>query len=319
MTNTTPKLVVERQIICGSVHDSQTITFRDRYKHLYPGLKFSSELTPQCHRKVLATQGYEQEIRAAVIDYNGGKEYPDIITPWLPDTWEYAVTTVPSRVRNTLPQTLDALTSAGFKDPVIATDGDLPAEDIIFLRNWSQQITTRRNIKTFAHWHMTLLELYTRNPWSNYYAIFQDDFICVSNLKQYLTRNPCPAKGYMNLLTFMENESKIHGKPTGWITAAGSQGIQYGRGAVALVFSHTATETLLQQPHLITRRRNALKGHISVDGAIVESMNSAGWIEYVHNPSLVQHTGTESSMGNNRHPIAQSFPGSDYDPLQLLQ
>lgn len=320
MASTPRTLVVERQIICGSVHDSQVITFRDKYKPLYPGLKFSTDINPLCHRKVLATQGYEAEIRHAVIDFNNGKEYPDINTAWIPGTWEYAVTTVPSRVHTLLPQTLDSLTTAGFEDPIIAVDGEIESSDNSFLRKWSSQIWTRQNIRTFAHWHMTMLELYTRNPWSNFYAIFQDDFIAVRNLKHYLTQNPCPHRGYMNLLTFMENESKIASLPFGWSEAAcGGDKRQFGRGAVALAFSHTAVETLLTQPHLTTRRRNSLKGHISVDGAIVESMNNAGWREYIHKPSLVQHTGIESSMGNNRHPIAASFPGQDYNPLTLLQ
>jgi hypothetical protein len=55
-------------------------------------------------------------------------------------------------------------------------------------------------------------------------------------------------------------------------------------------------------------------------------MAEAGFTEYVHAPSLVQHTGEVSSMGNpwddtpgaKRYPFAQTFPGKDFDPLTLL-
>jgi hypothetical protein len=116
----------------------------------------------------------------------------------------------------------------------------------------------------------------------------------------------------------MENDAIVPGKTHGWHEAARAvQGHQLGRGAVALVFSHAAVETLLAQPHMVTRRRDSMRGHKSLDGAIVESMNAAGWTEYIHYPSLVQHIGEESSMGNKKHPISKCYI-EEFDPLSLL-
>jgi hypothetical protein len=39
----------------------------------------------------------------------------------------------------------------------------------------------------------------------------------------------------------------------------------------------------------------------------------------VHHPSLVQHTGDVSAMGNRPHQKASSFPGEEYDALTLLE
>ena len=101
----------------------------------------------------------------------------------------------------------------------------------------------------------------------------------------------------------------------GWIPAARApQGYQLGRGAVALVFSHEAVHVLLNSPHMKTRLYDSQKGFKSIDGAVVTAMHHAGWTEYVHNPSLIQHIGDVSSMGNRRHPQSKCFD-PDFDPM----
>jgi hypothetical protein len=127
-----------------------------------------------------------------------------------------------------------------------------------------------------------------------------------------------PEKGYWNLFTFMENDvmvSQVSQK--GWMPAARAvQGHQLGRGAVALVFSQEATIQLLSSRYMQTRIMDAVKGHRSIDGAVVSAMHLEGWTEYVHNPSLVQHTGEVSSMGNKKHPISKCYIDG-YDPLAI--
>jgi hypothetical protein len=47
-------------------------------------------------------------------------------------------------------------------------------------------------------------------------------------------------------------------------------------------------------------------------------MLGAGWSEYVHMPSLLQHTGEESTLENGRHVPAGTFPGEDFDARVYL-
>ena len=98
--------------------------------------------------------------------------------------------------------------------------------------------------------------------------------------------------------------------------ARAAQGHQLGRGAVALVFSQEAVIKLLSSRYMQTRIMDAVKGHRSIDGAVVSAMHLEGWTEYVHNPSLVQHTGEVSSMGNRKHPISKCYIDG-YDPLTI--
>jgi len=234
--------------------------------------------------------------------------------------WAYGVTTVPSRRETLLPRTLASLVKAGFSTPRLFVDG----ENNIgwWERNFPGHPITCRNpaIRTHGNWVLSLYEIYLRDPSADMYAMFQDDLVTYPNLKTYLERVPYPDKSYLNLYTFPKNQVAF---PRIGQTSRFSEGWylsnQRGLGAVALVFSRQAVTTLLSQAHLVDRVQNLERGWRAVDGGIVDSFRKAGWKEYVHNPSLVQHTGLVSSMRNRSHPLADSFRGEDFDALELLK
>lgn len=230
--------------------------------------------------------------------------------------WAYGVTTIPQRRHDLLPRTLTALVLGGFPAPRLFVDGiSGPNSDWTC---FNLEMTCRYpGIKgTYGAWCLSLAELYIRDPFADRYAVFQDDFVCYRNLRQYLEAVPYPTQGYCNLLTFPENQRLVPpGGPVGWFLTN-----QCGKGAVALVFSREAVTTLLCHKHMVMRPQSAnqLRAIKAVDGAIVEAYRGAGWKEYCHNPSLVQHTGLVSAVGNSRHPLAPSFRGEDFDAMSLL-
>lgn len=241
-------------------------------------------------------------------------------------TWAYGVTTtncglskdgqltgpVPDRINNLLPRTLESLRGAGFDQPRLFVDG---AEDGTAYEHFGLEVTTRfPTIRTHGNWVLSLYELYIRNPTVDRYAMFQDDFVTYKNLRQYFDHCEYPERGYLNLYTFPKNQARA--------PKDGSTGFylsnQLGKGAVALVFDLTAVEIILTAAHMFSRPQNAKRGWRAVDGGIVDSMKKGGGREYVHNPSLVQHTGINSSMGNRKHQLANSFRGEDFNALDLL-
>lgn len=246
--------------------------------------------------------------------------------------WSYGVTTVPQRRDNLLPRTLTSLYRAGWPVPRLFVDG---SKD---LQGWEKQfgleVTVRgSNLKTFGNWILSLWELYIRNPLADRFALFQDDVVTYRNTRQYLDRLPYPERGYLNLYTFMENESIPLYKPRGFhealpLITANAQRYhgkqqQGGRSATALVFNRPAVQALLASHVVAGKPCSATYPTNRVDGAVVEALNQAGFREYVHNPSLVQHTGELSSMGHNRggksiYEPARSFLGEEYDALELL-
>lgn len=235
--------------------------------------------------------------------------------------WAYGVTTVPERAKDLLPRTLRSLAAGGFNEPWLFIDGqrDDGRTDYPATFRWPR-------IKTFGNWSLSLWELLVRNPGADMFAMFQDDFVMCLGVREYLSRCQLPKNGYMNLYSFPSNESLAPEKP-GWFEAreldSGNvfhgKKQQTGRGAVALVFSKEAVITLLTHSHFVTKPTEAAEPWRRVDGCVVNAMNKAGWREYVHNPSLVQHTGKESSMGSRPHLLSKTFPGEDFDALDLLK
>ena len=228
--------------------------------------------------------------------------------------WSYGVTTVAERVYNgLLERTLASLKTAGFPEPHLFVDGMSPGE-------WEQctgamgqlNVTLHKEkIRTYGNWVLAAWELYARVPDADRYAVFQDDFVTYRNLRQYLEHCEYPARGYWNLYTFPQNEKK----KAGWYESN-----QLGKGAVGLIFSNEALRTLLATQYMVDRPLNPNRGWKAVDGGVVSAFKKMvpPWKELVHNPSLVQHTGLESTMGNSRHALANTFKGEDFDALSML-
>lgn len=244
----------------------------------------------------------------------------------LAPVWSYGVTTYKPdavarsrhpdrREQGILKQTLSSLARTGFGSPILFVDGENDP------RSWRDQfklevVCRSPHIGAFGNWVLGLVELMIRCPRADFYAMFQDDFVASLNLRTYLEHVPYPEKGYLNLYTFPKNQ----------ILARGREGFypanQQGKGAVGLVFDREAALTLLtQQPGEYTAKRpqDRVRGHKFIDGGVVEAMKLAGFKEYVHNPSLIQHTGLHSTLGNPRHVRAASFRGEDFDLMTLLQ
>lgn len=226
-------------------------------------------------------------------------------------TWTYGVTTVPDRKDNTFPLSLESLRRTGFDRPTLFVDGASDPQE--WERTFRLPVTVRYpRIGAYGNWVLALAELYIRNPYADRYAIFQDDIKCVKNLRAYLDRVTFPSKGYLNLYTFPENQALALGR-VGFYA-----GNRQGKGALGLVFNREGVQLLLAHNHMVNRVLDKMRGHKFIDGAVVETMNQKGWVEYVHCPSLLQHTGVKSTLQNPRHPNAPSYPGDEFDALTLL-
>ena len=225
--------------------------------------------------------------------------------------WAYGITTVPQRIDDLLPRTLESLSSAGFDNPRLFVDGE---KNPTKYDQCGLEVTTRYpTVRTYGNWILTLWELYIRQPNAERYAIFQDDFVTYKNLRCYLEECPFPEHGYWNLYTFPDNQELAPEGTTGWYESN-----QWGRGAVALIFNKAGVKLLLGHQHMIDRPEDAHRGWKAVDGGVLTAMKKSDWKEYVHNPSLVQHTGTLSSMRNSPHKEAISFRGEEFNALELL-
>ena len=263
--------------------------------------------------------------------------------PSVPKKWACGMTTVSERRSSgLLLRSLASLRAAGFDDVRLFVDGPSLEETC----GCEATFRTGPRLRTVGNWFLAAFELLVRNPVAERFAVFQDDLTASKNIRQYLDAIAWPDMAYLNLYTCRKNEKVIHGKPPGFILGASLESDSYpsdwqrGLGALALCFTRNALITLIQHPHTCRKITDIgldtqggengqprtysdgskrLMGQVRVDGAIVTAMNLSGWHEWVHAPSLVQHTGDQSSMGNGRHPPAESFRGEDFDCLSLLK
>lgn len=226
--------------------------------------------------------------------------------------WAYGITTVPDRLHTTLPQTLHSLCDSGFSHPQLFVDG---CNDSSPYEVFGCLTTCRPKpaLNIVGSWMLGMMELYVRNKDVDRYAMFQDDILCVGNLKDYLTLCPYPDRGYLNLYTEKQNHKHLDGK-TGWHPA-----IQKGIGALGLVFSKLALQTLFQQGSLIRKPASAHKTRYctALDGGVIEAMKNVGWTEYIHGPSLVQHMEGASTLSHH-YSGTENFPGTQQDALDWI-
>lgn len=230
--------------------------------------------------------------------------------------WACGLTTCAARVDTLLPRTLASLAAAGFDKPIIFADGI----ESLSIPGHTTVCRGKQPLKTVGNWVLGLWELLIRHPKAERFAMFQDDFVMCKGVRQYLDTVAWPERGYLNLYTFPLNQSVA--KP-GWFEAKecangplyhGKMG-QKGLGAVALCFTRDAVIDLLANKRVIERPLDAVWPTAKLDGMIVTTMNDTGWREYCHDPSLVQHMGAQSSMGNRPHPSAISFKGEDWSVI----
>jgi len=235
--------------------------------------------------------------------------------------WSYGVLTVPQRRDNLLPVTLASLEEAGFNNPTLFVDNcELSDIDSYATRHYPLVFRISPGVLAFGNWFLALWELYLKNPASQFFALFEDDILVCSNLRQYLEQSEYPKSGYWNLYTAMENESLVEGKE-GWALSN-----QLGRGALALVFDKTAVMKILAANHIVNRVQNTSRGCKGIDGAVSDAMKQSHYKEYVHNPSLVQHMGIETTIKRPRYisnnpsfKPSSLFRGKDFDVLELLK
>lgn len=248
-------------------------------------------------------------------------------------SWAVGLTTVSERKDTTLPRTLASLKAAGWSEVRLFVDGC--SQGTVF----QEPVTFRwPRIGAWANWHLGLLELHLREPNADAYMMVQDDVVFCKNVRQHLERTmPRSKSSWLNLYTVDQNESVISNKPIGWHEAAslvgqGANNRQVNKGALALVFSNQAVESLLSHSSIVSKCRGS-KPKTNIDGTVGTALNALGHREMIHNPSLVDHIGGDCSIIERQieqevkdkkraHvratlPKCLSFRGEEFDCLNL--
>jgi hypothetical protein len=198
--------------------------------------------------------------------------------------WASAIVAVDSREYTLLPQTRESLEAAGFSNFLLVMDRGAVMGGLM---NW---------------WRAALL-LWEENSTADRFVIFEDDCLAVPHLREYLERAPFDKPCYYNLFTTNLNERKD--KTHGWYYPP-----YKGLGAVGLMFDQSAMRKLLSDEKIPA---HVSRGYRTKTDALIKRALSATHPEFVHYPSLLQHTGTVSTQGHNHGRMRTFDP--HYDPL----
>lgn len=229
------------------------------------------------------------------------------------------MTTVPARRTTTLPDTLASLRRSGFTSLRLFVDGavrDSETAGCTWRMEFGCEVTLRTGpaVRTFGNFALSLGEVYIREPKADLYLMVQDDVQFCGGLRDYLDRVKLPEDGYCNLYTVPANQRLCPSGLKGWFRSN-----QLGKGALALLFTREQVKTLfLTRPFVEKPNAVGPRAWSATDGGVVNAMRHNGVREYCHSPSLVQHTGRESTMDHRWLKTPTDFPGEGWDATSLL-
>jgi len=222
--------------------------------------------------------------------------------------WAYGVTTVPERRKDLLPRTLASLEKAGFPAPRLFVDGATSGVEWSGL--FGLEITFRHpRMHAFGNWLLSLQELLIREPAADRYAMFQDDLEACRGLRSYLEKTSMEGPVYLNCFT-----TAASANGDGWHPSK-----RPGTGAVALVFNRETVTTLLQQSWLHGQPLDGIRRKAYIDDCVRRCLQPLFYVEMVHGPSLVQHTGALcSTVGSSMQLVADGWSENVLDGAGAL-
>ena len=148
-------------------------------------------------------------------------------------------------------------------------------------------------------------------PLADRVVYMQDDIECVANLRQYLELTTTHEKSYWNCCAYPAN---VNPEVSGWQPAVSPCGL----GAQGLVFTNEGLRTLLSSRVVIDHPMDKYRGKEAIDGIVKTALGRAGFTEMVHNPTLVNHVGTQSTIGHEPQPESYGWRGADWNVMELL-
>lgn len=226
--------------------------------------------------------------------------------------WACGIIGVDSRrASGHLGRTMRSCESAGWHDYSVFLDGEMPTCSRVGI------VPRETTIGAFGNWWLGAVELYIRQPHADRFVIFQDDIECPVGLREYLCHTTTHDMAYWNLCTY----SAGIGYPTNVVTT--TPGWQpalcnWGLGAQGLVFTNEGLRTLLSSRVVIDQPMDKYRGKEAIDGIVKTALGRAGFTEMVHNPTLVNHVGTQSTIGHEPQPESYGWRGADWNVMELL-
>lgn len=209
--------------------------------------------------------------------------------------WSTCIITAP-RQHPTLLRCMQNLQSAGWRDfRIFAEPGceDLPRDQGIPI------VERVGSLGAWPNWYLALAELLMRQPNADFYFLLEDDALLYQgqpNLKSYVEQSLVsnPQLAFASLYC----ADAIMANQIGWVS--GNLG-KYFIGALALVIPKESALKLMTNENVARHRETGGEDHgTKLTDAVLGRWAFENQLRVlVHNPSLVDHIGNTSTLGND--------------------
>jgi len=206
-----------------------------------------------------------------------------------------AITSAPREGACYLHETLDSVVKAGFR-PIVSSEPQtlLASDGLIGEMQSFRQRWNRERLGAWPHYQSTLRWLLTAYPQATYLAMFQDDILLAEGLHDWF----CDQLGLDGIVSLYTASPVSIGRDDGWSKLKPFELPRNVYGACAMIFPRSVAERLAET--------EIGRGHTTrVDYWIGLWAKQNGVNVWLHNPSLCQHIGEETTMHrgkNQRNP-----------------
>lgn len=202
------------------------------------------------------------------------------------DLVDFRVMHYKRRVHDTMPLVMDALDKAGVTDPSVwEDDGSLGA---------------------FGNYHRIMMD-YINNGEKPYLCIMYDDMILMPDFARYILErlaDPVLYPGVHVLLTIQQDVPHELRNQLGWIEVSGHAHQWGGIWVIAKENAEAVVNHQIYQDHLKSGTNQ------QIDACVFSTMGALSIPIYMHNPSLCQHIGEESTLGHGE--LTENRKGWNY-------
>lgn len=233
------------------------------------------------------------------------------VAPSSPVRWAVGVRTCPRPGgTNYLPQTLDALAAAGWRDVMVfAEPGSQVPRGVPATRR-------AKGLGGWGSWYASAVELLLAEPEAGAYLLVEDDARIApgarSHLEEHVLWPDGSAEQCLSLYTSGPHERDAGGKP-GWHARA-----KWTLGSVAVVMSQAFLRRMLVDPAIANHRWAQHAPTRNTDGQIGQAAAHMGRPVWHPVPSLAWHMGHDSAtwpgLAAEDHRQASSFAGWHVQP-----
>lgn len=218
--------------------------------------------------------------------------------------WSVGMMLAPRGGESYFERTLSSVKEAGWEDLTVFAEPESPPV-------LNQTVVKRPSkLGNWLNFRQSLIDMYSEDSEKKYYMLIEDDVVFSKNVRQFLDIALWPSNtGVCSIYSPSHYETF---ERVGWNNHSGTT----MWGAVTMIFSNKSLQCFINHYNNIEWNSDQ-----NCDNAVGRWCERTEQNAYFFSPSLVQHVGVKSSLGDKRYHrrrYSSLFVGEDFDCTKLL-